>query len=46
MDSEQRTRGSEIFEEVMGFPAPRIEEPFFDATREHSCPHDWGRGWL
>ncbi|MCH8850224.1 MAG: carboxymuconolactone decarboxylase family protein [Chloroflexi bacterium] len=46
MDSEQRKRGSEIFEEVMGFPAPQIEEPFFDATLEHLFPNVWGRGGL
>lgn len=46
MDPEQRKRGREKFEEVMGFPAPEIEEPFLDATLDHLFPNVWARGGL
>ena len=32
MDPEQRKHGREKFEEVMGFTAPDIEEPFLDTV--------------
>jgi 4-carboxymuconolactone decarboxylase len=46
MDAEQRKRGIEQFEAVMGFKAPDVDEPFFDATLEHLFADIWTRGGL
>jgi 4-carboxymuconolactone decarboxylase len=46
MDPEQRRKGSEKFEEVMGFPPPDVDDLFLDATLEHLFPNIWTRGGL
>lgn len=44
--SEQRRKGMEKFEEVMGFAPPDIEDAFLDVTLEHLFPEVWTRGEL
>jgi 4-carboxymuconolactone decarboxylase len=43
-ESDDRKRGSEWFEKVMGFPAPPLKgDPFFDVTLEHLFGKVWSR---
>ncbi len=44
--SEAREKGLAKFEEVMGIPAPPIEDPFLEMTVDHLFPNVWGRGRL
>ena len=46
MSAEDRQRGIEKFEEVMGFPAPQVDDLFLDMTLEHLFADVWGRGGL
>ena len=45
-DSAQRQKGRAKFEEVMGFAAPEIDDPFLDATIERLFAEVWSRGQL
>ena len=43
-DSEERKKGLEWFEKVMGFPAPPLQgDPFFDVTLDHLFADVWSR---
>jgi 4-carboxymuconolactone decarboxylase len=42
-DDDRRARGRAMFERVMGFPAPELDEPFFDATLDHLFAEVWSR---
>jgi 4-carboxymuconolactone decarboxylase len=43
-ESDDRKKGREWFEKVMGFPAPPLEgDAFFDVTLEHLFANVWSR---
>lgn len=46
MDDERRKKGKKKFEEVMGFAAPDVDEPFLNTTLDHLFPNIWARGEL
>ena len=46
MAKPERERGQKKFEEVMGFPPPRLEDPFLEMTVDHLFADVWTRGGL
>jgi 4-carboxymuconolactone decarboxylase len=43
-DADDREKGREWFEKVMGFPAPPLQgDPFYDTTLEHLFAKVWSR---
>ncbi len=45
-ESAKREKGRAVFEEVMGFRPPELDDPFLDMTLEHLFPDVWARGGL
>lgn len=44
--SDERQKGLDKFEEVMGFRPPEIDDAFLDITLDHLFPNVWSRGGL